>query len=82
MDHLAVVSRDRAPRRVAQPERVGGDRVEDRLDVRRRARDHPQDLAGGRLLLERLGQIPVLRLELLEKADVLDGDDGLVGEGL
>src|SRR4030095_2961927 len=41
-----------------------------------------QDLAGGGLLLERLGEGRVLGLKLGEEADVLDGDDGLVGEGL
>ena len=33
-------------------------------------------------LLDRLGQLARPRLQLLEEADVLDGDDGLVGEGL
>ena len=56
--------------------------VEHRLDVGRRAADDPQDLAGRRLLLERLGEIAVARLELLEQAHVLDGDHRLVGEGL
>ena len=37
--------------------------------------DHPQDLGGGGLLIERL-------FRLVEQADVLDGDDGLGGEGL
>ena len=45
-------------------------------------RDDAQDLAGGRLLLERLGEVAVPGLQLLEEADVLDGDDGLGGEGL
>ena len=40
-----------------------------------------QDLAGRRLLLQRFGEIAVANLQLLEEADVLDGDDGLVGEG-
>src|SRR5262249_38139777 len=35
-----------------------------------------------RLLLEGLGQLAVPRLQLLEQPDVLDGDDGLVGERL
>ena len=42
----------------------------------------PQDLAGRGLLLQRLGEIAVARLQLREQPDVLDGDDGLVGEGL
>ena len=45
-------------------------------------RDDPQDLAGGGLLLQRLGEVAVARLELREEPDVLDGDDGLIGEGL
>jgi hypothetical protein len=36
---------------------------------------HPQDLARGHLLFQRL-------FRLLERADVLERDDGLVGEGL
>ena len=54
------------------------DRLEHRLDVGRRARDHPQDLARGRLLLERLQ----LLASRVEQAHVLDRDDRLVGEGL
>ena len=65
--------RRRPPRRAARALRDDG--VEDRLDVGRRARDDPQDLAGRRLLLQRLGQLAVPRLELLEQPDVLDGDD-------
>ena len=37
---------------------------------------------GGGLLLERLGQLAVPRLELLEQPHVLDRDHRLVGEGL
>ena len=44
--------------------------------------DDPQDLAGRGLLLEGLGEVVVAGLELREEADVLDGDDRLVGEGL
>ncbi len=56
--------------------------VEDGLDVGRGAGDDAQDLAGRRLLLERLGEIAVSLLQLLEEPDVLDGDDRLVGERL
>ena len=41
-----------------------------------------QHLAGRRLLLQRLGQLAVARLHLLEQAGVLDRDHRLVGEGL
>ncbi len=60
---------------------AGDDRVEHRLDIERRAHG-PTDLAQRRELLNRLGQLARARLQLLEEADVLDGDDGLVGEGL
>ncbi len=42
--------------------------------------DHAQDLARRRLLLERLGQVAVARLQLVEQAHVLDRDHRLVGE--
>ena len=65
----------------AQPHRALGDRVEDRLNVGRRARDDAQDLACRRLLLQGLGEVHVFGLELGEQPRVLDGDDRLVGEG-
>ena len=52
-----------------------GHGVEHRLEIGRRARDHPQDLGRGRLLLQRL-------FRLVEQPDVLDGDHRLGGEGL
>ena len=50
-------------------------RVEDRLEIGRRAGDDAEDLARRRLLLQRL-------LGLVEQPHVLDRDDRLVGEGL
>ena len=41
-----------------------------------------EHLAGRGLVLERLGQLARARLHLLEQPRVLDGDHGLVGEGL
>jgi hypothetical protein len=55
--------------------------VEDGLHVGGRAADHPQDLGGRRLLLKRLGQVAVPRLELVEQPDILDSDHRLIGEG-
>ena len=57
-----VAARWRARRRTDRRRRaaphsrtaLSSDGVEDRLDVGRRARDHPQDLGRGRLLLQRL----------------------------
>ena len=57
-------------------------RIENRLERRSASGDDAQDLAGRSLLLQGFGEIAVARLEFLEQAHVLDGDDGLVGEGL
>jgi hypothetical protein len=78
---IAVPAEDGSVERLAEPGRALRHRVEHRLDVRRRARDHTEDVASGRLLGQGLGQLDVAHLQFLEQADVLDGDDGLVGEG-
>src|SRR5215470_12999497 len=67
---------------VAQAGRVLGHRCKYWLDIRRRAADDPQDLRCCRLLFQRLGEVTVARLQLLEQPHVLDGNDGLVGERL
>ena len=80
VNQLAVEAEDHGEHAVAQPCDARDDGVEDRLDVGRGAADHPEDLARCGLLLERFGQITVPRLQLLEQAHVLDGDDCLIGE--
>ena len=64
MKQLAVESRHDADVGVAELLGPLADDVEDRLDVGRRARDDAQDLAGRGLLLEGLGEVAVLGLEL------------------
>ena len=59
---------------VAQPCGIFCNDIQHRLDVRRRAGDHTQDLTRRRLLLQRF-------LEFLEQPHILDGDHRLVGEG-
>src|SRR5215467_3175196 len=59
VDLAPVYSVDVSVDRATQPDGVLYDRVENRLHVRRRARDHSEDLAGRRLLLERLGHLGV-----------------------
>ena len=54
---VAVDQHDARERRMAQVRRPLGHRVEHRLHVGRRARDHAQDLADRRLLLERVGEL-------------------------
>ena len=49
--------------RVTQRCRTLGNRIEHRLKVCRRAGDHPQDIAGRGLPLQRLSKFPRLRIE-------------------
>src|SRR5262245_25976230 len=74
-EHIAVDSKDERIIRAAHSCRILRDGVQYRLDVGRRAADDAQNLARGRLLLERL-------LRLVEQPDILDRDDGLGGKGL
>ena len=69
-------------RRVAQVRGGGDQRIEHGLQLELRPADGPQHLARRRLLLERFLQLARSRLYLLEQTRVLDGDHGLVGEGL
>src|SRR5262249_12620785 len=52
--------------RLTKVSRARCDRVEGGLDVRRRAADHLKDLARRGLLLERVGELAVARLQFLE----------------
>ena len=78
---LPFQTEDRRIRRPAHSGGILGDGVHDRLEIGRRACDHAQDLRRGRLLVQRLRQLSVSRLQLLEQPHVLDGDHRLVGEG-
>ena len=66
--------------RPAEPDGAADTRCRRRLDVHRRPGDRREDLSARHLLLQRLGQIAIPDLQLLEEANILDGDDGLVGE--
>jgi hypothetical protein len=71
----AVVTGEKSVTGLTEAGGGSDDGVKDGLQIGRRARDHAQDLGRGGLLLERL-------FRLGEQPDVLNGDDGLVGEGL
>ena len=62
-------------------DRAGDDRLEHGLEVERGA-DGLADLAEGLELADRARQLAGPRFQLLEEADVLDGDHRLLGEGL
>src|SRR5215470_9267027 len=80
-DDVTLPAPDRGMIRAAEPGGTGGHDVHHGLEVGRGARDDPQDLGGGGLLLESFRQLAIPCLELREEPDVLDGDDGLSSEG-
>src|SRR5262249_49027508 len=82
VDQLTVVEEYPDVPRAAQSECAGRDNVEHWLGVGLGATDRTQHFTRGRLPGERPGQLCVAHLKLLEQPDVLDGDDGLVREGL
>src|SRR5439155_4768629 len=67
---------------VTQPARGLDDGAEHRLEVEARAADDIEHIAGRGLVFERLLKVTFARLLGLQQSRVLDGDDGLVGEGL
>ena len=56
--------------------------LEDRPDIGRRGCDHVEDVAAAGLISQRLREVARLGLHLVEQPHILDGDHGLVGEGL
>jgi len=90
VEQLSVVSEDAGDLRIAEARRAVRDGVKDRLDIRRRAGDHAQNLARRRLLLEglRQGALHVrirrcwlgTRFEALKRCTALSAE--LVGGGI
>ena len=64
------------------PGRALDDGVENRLHVRGRAADDAKHLGRCRLMLQGLAQFRIAFLEFFEQPHVLNGNDGLIGEGL
>src|SRR3990167_8478385 len=81
-EDLAVESKDMTVLGTAESCGILDEGFQNGLEIKRGATDHLEDFAGGGLLLEGLGEVAVPGLQFLEQADVLDGDDGLVGKGL
>src|SRR6266545_1835245 len=65
----------------AEARRILDERLQHRLKVERRPADDLEYFARRRLLLERLAELGIPRLQLLEQPDVLDGDNSLAREG-
>ncbi len=81
-EHATLQPEDRHIGGPAEAGRRPYHRVQHRPQIGGGGRDRPEDLGGGGLLLEGLGQLPVARLQGLEQTGVLDGDDGQLGKGL
>src|SRR6516162_2383985 len=78
---FALAKEDECHFSLAQP-RGGFDKgVQYGLQIKRRTANDLEHVRGRRLLLQRFGKLARARLHFLEQANVLDGDDGLVGEG-
>ena len=67
---------------LTKPRSIFRNHVQHRLNIRRRTRDHAQDLTRCRLLLQGFGEVTVADLLLVNKPCVLDGNDRLIGECL
>ena len=63
------------------PRSAFDNRIENRLHVRRRAANDAEHLGRGRLMLKSFAQFRVAIFELVKQADVLNGDNCLIGEG-
>src|SRR5262245_21720149 len=72
---------DRGTIGTAQAKRGLGNRFENRLQLTWGFGDDRKDVAGRGLVFERFLKLTLACLLCLEQSRVLDGDDGLVGEG-
>ncbi len=79
---IAVAKEDDGIFRLAKASCGLDQRVENWLQIKRRATDDLEHIGGRRLLLQRFGKFPAAGLHLVEQADVFDGNHRLVGEGL
>ena len=66
----------------AEASRTLNEGFQHQLEVEGRATDDLQDLARCRLLIQSLGEVTIAGRQFREEANVLDGDDGLIGERL
>jgi len=82
MKVLAIISPQKTKSGFAQLRRLFEHSIEHWREVAGRGIDDLQYLGCGGLPLQCPAEIAVARLDLVEQTRVLEGDDGLVGEGL
>src|ERR1700731_3420332 len=78
---IAVPQEDRDSLSLAQPPGGLDQRFQYGFKLKSRPADDLQDIGGGSLLFQGLGQLTGPRLHFVDQTHVLDGDHGLVGEG-
>src|SRR5262249_40788658 len=81
-DLIALDPSQSAPVSAEQPDAAAHYRVEHRLDISLRLTNDTQNVTGGGLLVQSGGKVTVARLQLLEQANVLNGDHRLIGESI
>src|SRR6185295_12592511 len=79
--HVTVAPENETLVRSAESSCALDERVQDRLEIERRAADDLENIGSGSLLFQRLGEGLIAHFKLLEQPDVLDGDDCLVSKG-
>src|SRR5262249_13357692 len=79
---LPVKSVDISLLGIAKPACVLNQRIQHRLKIKGRPTNDFQNFAGRRLLLQGFREIAVARFKFFEQSHVLDGNHGLIGEGL
>src|SRR5215472_769702 len=81
LQKIAIVQEDYAKHGLAQARGALNNRIEHRLGICRRSGDDVKHLARRSLMFERVGQLALLRLHLIEQPHVLDRDHRLVSKG-
>src|SRR6516165_6677911 len=79
---LIVVAKDESKFGFTELQRINEDGLKYRLQLAGRRTDNAQYLRGCGLLIQRFAEIIRAFPQLVEQPRVLDGDDGLGGEGL
>ena len=80
--HVAVAAENLAVFRLAKARGRSDQGFEHGVEIESGSADRFQDVRRRRLLRERFLEVAGLGLNLVEQAHILDGDDGLIGEGL